>query len=40
MKQIKAINFKSLKNVFNEMPEERAMLGLSLIKELEFMKLL
>lgn len=38
MKQIKAINFKSLKNVFNEMPEERAMLGLSLIKELEFMK--
>lgn len=38
MKQIKAINFKSLKNVFNEMPEEKAMLGLSLIKELEFMK--
>lgn len=38
MKQNKTINYKALKNVFNEMPEEKAMLGLSLIKELEFMK--
>lgn len=38
MDKIKTINFKSLKKVFNEMPEEKAMLGLSLIKELEFMK--
>ena len=28
MKQIKSINFKSWKNVFNEMPEEKAMLGI------------
>lgn len=38
MDKIKQINFKSLKRAFNEMPEEKAMLGLSLIKELEFMK--
>lgn len=38
MEKIKAINFKSLKNTFNEMPDEVGMVGLALIKELEFMK--
>lgn len=38
MEQNKAINYKALKKVFNEMPEEQAMLGLSLVKDLEFMK--
>jgi hypothetical protein len=38
MVKIKAINFKSLKELFNEMDNEKGMLGLALIKEAEFMK--
>lgn len=38
MDKIKTINFKSLKMFFNELPDEKSMLGLSLIKELEYMK--
>lgn len=38
MDKIKAINFKSLKKIFNKMSNEKGMLGLALIKELEFMK--
>ncbi len=38
MEKIKSINFKSLKNTFNEMSNEKGMLGLALIKELEFMR--
>lgn len=38
MDKIKPVNFKILKKVFNEMDNEKGMLGLSLLKELEFMK--
>ncbi len=38
MDKIKPINFKNLKKLFNEMNNEKCMLGLALIKELEFMK--
>lgn len=38
MEKIKPVNFKILKNAFNEMNNETGMLGLSLLKELEFMK--
>ena len=38
MEKIKPVNFKILKNAFNEMDNETGMLGLSLLKELEFMK--
>ncbi len=38
MDKIKAISFKNLKNIFNTMSSEKGMLGLTLIKELEFMK--
>ncbi len=38
MDKIKPINFKKLKKFFNEMNNESGMLGLALIKELEFMK--
>lgn len=38
MVKIKAVNFKSLKELFNEMDSEKGMLGLALIKEAEFMK--
>lgn len=38
MEKIKPINFKVLKNIFNEMDDEKGILGLTLIKELEFMK--
>lgn len=38
MGKIKPINFKNLKKLFNEMNNEKGMLGLALIKELEFMK--
>ena len=38
MTKSKPINFKAVKNVLNEMPEDKSMLGLALIKELEFMK--
>ena len=38
MEKIKPVNFKILKNTFNEMNNEKGMLGLSLLKELEFMK--
>lgn len=38
MDKIKPINFKSLKKTFNDMNNETGMLGLTLIKELEFMK--
>ena len=38
MEKIKPINFKNLKKLFNEMDNEKGMLGLALIKELEFMK--
>lgn len=38
MDKIKPINFKSLKELFNKMNNETGMLGLSLVKELEFMK--
>ena len=38
MVKIKAVNFKSLKELFNEMDNEKGMLGLALIKEAEFMK--
>lgn len=38
MKKIKPVNFKILKKTFNEMDNEKGMLGLSLLKELEFMK--
>ncbi len=38
MDKIKPINFKNLKKLFNEMNNEKGMLGLALIKELEFMK--
>ena len=37
MVKIKPIDFKSIKKVFNEMDSEKAMLGLALIEELEFM---
>ena len=40
MVKIKAVNFKSLKELFNEMDNEKGMLGLALIKELEFMIIL
>lgn len=39
MVKIKAVNFKSLKELFNEMDNEKGMLGLALIKEAEFMKI-
>ena len=38
MEKIKSINFKSLKTTFNNMDNDKGMLGLSLVKELEFMK--
>lgn len=38
MVKIKAVNFKSLKELFNEMDNEKGMFGLALIKEAEFMK--
>lgn len=38
MEKIKPVNLKILKNAFNEMDNETGMLGLSLLKELEFMK--
>jgi len=38
MDKIKPVNFKILKKAFNEMDNEKGMLGLSLLKELEFMK--
>ena len=38
MNKIKPINFKNTKKLFNEMNNEKGMLGLALIKELEFMK--
>ena len=38
MDKIKPISFKNLKKIFNEMSSEKGMLGLTLIKELEFMK--
>ena len=38
MDKIKSINFKNTKKLFNEMNNEKGMLGLALIKELEFMK--
>lgn len=38
MDKIKPINFKTLKELFNGMNNEKGMLGLALIKELEFMK--
>lgn len=38
MDKIKSVNFKKLKKAFNELNEEKGMLGLTLIKELEFMK--
>ena len=38
MDKIKPINFKNLKNIFNEMSDDKGMPGLALIKELEFMK--
>ena len=38
MDKIKPVNFKILKNAFNEMDNEKGMLGLGLVRELEFMK--
>lgn len=38
MDKIKSINFKNLKKTFNDMNNEKGMLGLTLVKELEFMK--
>lgn len=38
MTKIRAINFKMLKKTFNEMDNDKGMLGLSLVAELEFMK--
>ena len=38
MDKIKSISFKNLKKNFNEMSSEQGMLGLTLIKELEFMR--
>lgn len=38
MAKIKSINFKKLKKTFNEMDDDKGMLGLSLVAELEFMK--
>lgn len=38
MDKIKPINFKNLKKIFNSTASEKGMLGLTLIKELEFMK--
>lgn len=38
MNKIKPVNFKKLKTTFNKMDDDKGMLGLSLVKELEFMK--
>lgn len=38
MEKIKPVNFKILKSYFNALDNEKGMLGLSLLKELEFMK--